>query len=463
MKVKVLPKKKLCLVLDNPGRDLLGMGLLAYHLASRGVQVAVVPMYDQLVHVMREQPDLVVVNYARKANRRLLERYKKLGIRVVVLDTEGGILRSEYRELLNIVLESGAIHAVDDYFLWGNRQYQAFRQQFLESRPHLHLTGCPRFDLYSVEWNGLIPDPPSGESDYVLLATSFPLNNPRFTTSERELRNVQETMGLDEKTMRKAGQAADRALEGFLSLVRTSCRRYPDVQFVLRPHPFEAEAVYISRLSDLPNLRIIREGSLSTWLKRAKCVVQLNSSVAFEAGLLGKPVISLEMFQDADLEVQVASACSLKATTEDGYFELLTHLLGKVHHSYVEDELCSVHVALEAAVCDWIYAHDGKSAERASDELVALFNDRRAVRPSKLAWWFTQSWEYATFVIKVLAKRILRPQLVANARLKEFHARDFAPLEILWQKVGVEPVDRPLGGWWPFLRSNAVALQKVCL
>src|SRR4030095_8531121 len=109
-------------------------------------QVAVIPMYDQLAHVTRERPDLVVVNYARKANRRLLERYKQLGVRVVVLDTVGGILRSEDRELLNIVLESGAVHAIDDYFLWGNRQYQAFHQQFGASNPHLHLTGCPRFD-----------------------------------------------------------------------------------------------------------------------------------------------------------------------------------------------------------------------------------------------------------------------------------------------------------------------------
>lgn len=462
MKGNTTQPKKLCLVLDNPGRDLLGMGLLSYHLARRGVQVTVVPMYDQLTHVVRERPDLIVVNYARKANRRLLDRYKKLGIRVAVLDTEGGILRSEYRELLNIVLESGALPAIDDYFLWGHRQYQAFRQQFGGTRPHLHLTGCPRFDLYSTEWSGLIPDPPSGDCDYVLFATSFPLNNPRFTTPEQEIRNVQETMGLDEETMRKAMQAADRALEGFLSLVRTSCTMFSDVRFVLRPHPFEGEEVYRSRLSDLSNLRITREGNLNTWLKQAKCVVQLNSSVAFEAGLFGKPVVSLEMFQDANLEVQVASACSLKATTEDEYQELLTHLLGRAQHVRVEAQLHSVRVALEQAVTDWIYAHDGKSAERTAEQLTALLADRRTARRSTIVWWLTQSYEYARFAAKVLAKRILRPDLLANARLKEFHARDFAPLGILWQKVGLTPVDRALGRWWPFCRSNAVVFEKKC-
>ena len=454
--------KKLCLVLDNPGRDLLGLGLLSYHLALRGVQVVMVPMYDQLAHVLRERPDLIVVNYARKANRTLLEQYKKLAVRVVVLDTEGGILRSEYRELLNIVLDSGAADLIDDYFLWGHRQYRAFHQRFGETGPHLYLTGCPRFDLYAPAWSRLIPDPPFGDRNYVLFATSFPLNNPRFTTPEQEIRNVQETMGLDENTLRQALHAADLALDGFVSLVHRTCAKFADLRFVLRPHPFEGEDVYTSRLSGIPNLRITREGSLNTWLKQAKAVIQLNSSVAFEAGLLGKPVVSLEMFQDANLEVPVASACSLKAKQEDEYWTIMEHLLARATHAQVEAQLHLVQEALEKAVSDWIYAHDGHSAERAADRLAAILAECRPSERSRFSWVMRQAHAYVLFVVKLIAKRCVRSQLLANARLKQFHAQDFAPLAILWQKVGLIPVDRPLGGWWPFSRSNAVIVRKMC-
>lgn len=454
--------KKLCLVLDNPGRDLMGLGLLSYQLVVRGIQVVVVPMYDQLAHVVRERPDLIVVNYARKANRRLLEQYKKLGIRVVVLDTEGGILRSEYRELLSIVLDSGATEMIDDYFLWGNRQYRAFHQQFGDAGPHLHLTGCPRFDLYATEWSRLIPDPPGGDRHYVLFATSFPLNNPRFTTPEQEFRNVQETMGLDEETLRRTLQAADRALDGFLLLVRESCARFADIRFVLRPHPFEGEEVYVARLSGISNLQITRNGSLNTWLKQAKVVVQLNSSAAFEAGLLGKPVVSLEMFQDANLEVPVASACSLKAECKDDYWKILEHLLGRAIHVGVEAQLFEVREALGKSVSDWIYAHDGCSAERAAEHLAAILADWQPAGRSPMTWGIRQGYEYVVFVLKLMAKRFMRPQLLANARLKQFHAQDFAPLAVLWQKVGLIPVDHPLGRWWPFSRSNAVVVRKTC-
>ena len=453
---------KICLVLDNPGRDLLGLGLLSYQLALRGAQVAVVPMYDQLAHVLRERPDVVVVNYARKANRQLLRRYKRLGIRVVVLDTEGGILRSEYRELLNIVLQSGAIGSIDDYLLWGRRQYAAFQQQFSDDRPHLHLTGCPRFDLYSTEWNNLIADPPFGAREYVLFAMSFPLNNPRFTTPEQEMRNVQETMGLDSDTLRETSQAATRALEGFLALVRESCMRFADVRFVLRPHPFEGDTIYTSRLSDIPNLQITREGNLNTWLKQAKCVVQLNSSVAFEAGLLQKPVISLEMFQDANLEVPIASDCSLKAASPADYWDFLTHLLGRATHARVEKALLEVRIALDKAISDWIYAHDGRSAERVAEQLTLILAEPRLSIRSDITWKIFQTYAYVRFVAARIAKWIMRPHSLTNARLKEFHAGDFAPLAILWQKVGLVPLDCQLGRWRPFSTSNAVSFGKTC-
>ena len=454
-------KRKICLVLDNPGRDLLGLGLLSYQLALRGAQVVVVPMYDQLAHVLKERPAVVVVNYARKANRRLLERYKQLGIRVVVLDTEGGILRSEYRELLNIVLQSGAVCSIDDYFLWGQRQYRAFLQQFSDGRPRVHLTGCPRFDLYSTEWNNLIPDPPSGDRDYVLFATSFPLNNPRFTTPDQEIRNVRETLGLDEHTLRDALQAAARALEGFLTLVRESCMRFADVRFVLRPHPFEGDTIYTSRLSDIPNLLITREGNLNTWLKQARCIVQLNSSVAFEAGLLEKPVISLEMFQDANLEVPVASDCSLQAASSTDYWDLLMHLLGRAVYARVEEELLAVRLALQKAISDWIHAHDGRSAERVAEQLILILDQPRTLMCSNIVWTIFQAYEYSRFVATRIIKRILRSRSLSNARLKEFHARDFAPLAILWQKVGLVPFDCRLGRWGPFSASNAVSFGKI--
>ncbi|HET9961980.1 MAG TPA: hypothetical protein VFQ34_06570, partial [Nitrospiraceae bacterium] len=150
-------QKTACLVLDNPGRDLFGLGLLGAQLALRGIRVVLVPMYDQQQHVTKELPDYVLLNYARKANAPAIRLYRTLGIRTGVLDTEGGVLRCEYRELLNIVRDAGVKEMIDDYFLWGPRQYAAFQKDLGSPSTSLQLTGCPRFDLYHDDWHSLVP------------------------------------------------------------------------------------------------------------------------------------------------------------------------------------------------------------------------------------------------------------------------------------------------------------------
>jgi len=87
-------KYKICLIVDNPLRDLDGMVLLSMHLAERGADVYLVPMYTQGYEVPAICPDFVLMNYARTANAELIKAYSRAGIVVGVLDTEGGIWES---------------------------------------------------------------------------------------------------------------------------------------------------------------------------------------------------------------------------------------------------------------------------------------------------------------------------------------------------------------------------------
>ena len=80
------------LIVDHPKRDLEGSVLIAHELAKRGVEAVIVPMYEQGLDVPRLGLDAIVANYARPGNRTLLERYAEAGIKVFVLDTEGGVL-----------------------------------------------------------------------------------------------------------------------------------------------------------------------------------------------------------------------------------------------------------------------------------------------------------------------------------------------------------------------------------
>ena len=82
-------KPHVCLIVDNPLRDLEGLVLLGRQLAAKGATVTLVPMYEQGFDVPALRPDLVLVNYTRPNNADLIKSYKRAGILVGVLDTEG--------------------------------------------------------------------------------------------------------------------------------------------------------------------------------------------------------------------------------------------------------------------------------------------------------------------------------------------------------------------------------------
>ena len=53
-------KPHVCLLVDNPLRDLEGLVLLGWQLAAKGATVTLVPMYEQGFDVPALRPDLVL-------------------------------------------------------------------------------------------------------------------------------------------------------------------------------------------------------------------------------------------------------------------------------------------------------------------------------------------------------------------------------------------------------------------
>src|SRR3546814_3779095 len=97
----MMNKKLVCLIVDNPLRDLNGLILLAYFLARRNLDVWLVPMYEQWAEINAIRPDAVMVNYIRGNNRNHVISYLRSGMTVGVLETEGvgGRSIAEYRQL----------------------------------------------------------------------------------------------------------------------------------------------------------------------------------------------------------------------------------------------------------------------------------------------------------------------------------------------------------------------------
>ncbi|HEV2568129.1 surface carbohydrate biosynthesis protein [Sphingomonas sp.] len=352
---------RICLIVDNPLRDLEGNVLLGRALANRGHQAFLIPMYSQAFAVSDVQPQMVIANYVRPNNVNLLKSYRRKGIKVAVMDTEGAGGRSPV-EFASLVAHGGAIGNVDLYCAWGPAQFEALQPILGDA---VKLTGCPRYDLCAPDRRPALRRP-AVESGFVLINTNFPGVNPRFSSGTANERRVALKVGFDTKFADDYLSAAKRTLDGMLALMAELAKRLPQTSFVLRPHPFE-NASYYSRLTKLPNFSVHQEGTSLEWLAQSSMLIHLNCSTAVEARMLDKPAVTPAWLDDPVLRIPGPSAVSQHVQS----MEELVGLVELVTTGTCLPAPAEVTKASRDVIHSFYLAIDGEAAERVSDEVDA--------------------------------------------------------------------------------------------
>jgi surface carbohydrate biosynthesis protein len=294
--------------------------LLGRQLAARGATATLVPMYEQGFDVPALRPDLVLVNYTRPNNADLIKSYKRAGILVGVLDTEGigGKNPDQFAEMVKSV---GCTDLVDLYCVWGQAQHAAFLRHSTVPAALLRATGCPRYDFCAAPWRAALPRPPV-EPGYVLINTNFPVANPRFSNSSSDEEEAMVQAGFSREFARQFIIDAGKAYRSVLETSIRLAKHFKNVQFVLRPHPFENIGSY-DALAELPNFHVRQDGTSLEWISGARVLVHQNCSTAIEATMLKVEPLSMEWFNTPSLRLDAATRVSRGAGSESDLIELV--------------------------------------------------------------------------------------------------------------------------------------------
>lgn len=350
-----MTRPRICLVVDNPLRDLDGLALVAWQLAQLNCEVWLVPMYEQAFDIRAVDADFVLANYSRFNNRSHLCSYLEEKIRVGVLDTEGvgGKTADEFATLVGTDIGAGL---VDLYCVWGPSQGDALISRGVVGLDALRVTGCPRYDFCAQPWRNALAKPAIGEG-FVLINTNFPTVNPRFSNGA----------GSEIRTMVNAGfvkafadayiRDARAAQAGLITFLDNLVDQFPTVSFILRPHPFESAAPYQS-LATKVNLEVRQEGTSIEWLNACKVLIHLNCSTAVEAAMLGKTAISPGWLDTPTLNIEGPHSVSLHPSSPADFITQLSIGIG------VTTPL--VHQSIKPLY----YRIDGKSSQRVADAIL---------------------------------------------------------------------------------------------
>lgn len=393
---------RIALLVDNPYRDLPGLVLVARYLCQQGATCLLVPMNLRHQEIWPLVPDMVVLNHFRTIYEDLVRQLDGAGILVAVLDTEGAIYSPKAKAALGDYGKSDDFQDATDgdldeyacsmardlelrqrvacYCAWTPRfaRYAARKGWYQDTQ--IRVTGHPRMDLYAPQWHDfakrISPHVETYANNLIIINSSFALANPRFQTPEKEVEMLTQRMAYDRSYVDEWLQAQQQAMHGLTRLAVALAHRFPDATFVYRPHPFEGEAVYREALSGLPNLHLVKKGTVDGWLLRAKAVIHWGSSTAIDACLAGIPAFTpawLPTFPP----VPAVEAVSVRCPSEHDLVSNIGHVLNGGF-----EVPCDVRRATTSVVENTFYKIDGRGHQRVAEALLDVVADQQP-RPSK--------------------------------------------------------------------------------
>lgn len=356
-----MKKQKVGLVVDNPHRDLEGLVLVAAHLAKKNFEVLLIPMYKQRFVAKSQKVDIIVLNYLRPNNLETFLDFKRVGIKVAVLDTEG-IAGGNFEEFANYVCKTKMTQLIDLYMFWGAGQLNAVQQRKNYLPKKTVITGSPRHDFFVEPWVQTI-DNKACHSNFVLFNTNFPIVNPKFSSDKEDEYKTMLDVGFTPETARNVVKQNMAAFVGMKKLFRTLAEALPGQNFILRPHPFENADGY-KELEEFQNIKVVQSGSVNSWILSSFALVHLNCTTAIEASLVGKLVVTPNWLNDTAIYRHLPNALSKSVDTIEEMIEILSSKSLILDTSRWSHDTINLELLYQS-----FHDIDGKSAKRVAEAI----------------------------------------------------------------------------------------------
>jgi len=236
-------KKKICIIVDHPSRDLDGCILLKVELEKLNFDVSLLSYYFKH-EVFINKPNIIIFPHYREQFHQLIAIYKKCGIMVAILDTEGGFFPDApgLEKYINTVQLS--LSKIDLYFLWGNLHKEKLISKKSPEK-NFFVSGHPRYDLLNYKYRSLFKEEKNNFNKCILFNTNFPEINPKFQSINKEIDNSIKYDGVSRNFINRYNTMRREQLNNFINVIDKISEYFADYLIKIRPHPFESFDPYM--------------------------------------------------------------------------------------------------------------------------------------------------------------------------------------------------------------------------
>ncbi|MES2808157.1 MAG: surface carbohydrate biosynthesis protein [Bacteroidota bacterium] len=255
---------------------------------------------------------------------------KKHNFNIIYLHEEGAVYLGEekdWKQVLNNQYNASFFDKEDAICVWGDFQkaHDVSRTQDIL----VTATGHPRFDLYKPEWNAYfdqeLTNIKSSYNDYILINGNYGVYNHgigvHYIFSDKASYQVDDV----ENRMRRVAFYTYSGIQCMymIRLTHTLAIKFPQKNFIYRPHPSENHSYYKHIFNGVKNIHVVHDGPVAPWIIGAEAVIHDGCTTAIEAFIAGKPVINFKPFYDADADIWLPNQMGIRAKSIEEVEELL--------------------------------------------------------------------------------------------------------------------------------------------
>lgn len=232
---------------------------------------------------------------------------KEYGHKLVSIDAEGLVYNND-EEYFRKRLSVNAIKESDLIFTWGRAQRDFISSKIPEESNKIVNTGEPRVDLWRREFRGIYLKEAhkiqKKYGPYVLIASNFVANHAKGNSFPLKqaihfgmVKTDFEIANFNERHNHKL-----RILKDFLNVLPRLSQDFPNLNFIIRPHPSESHVVWKDASKNLKNVKVIFEGSISPWVLGAQLVLHNDCTTGIEAVISGVQSISYRPYKSDEYD-----------------------------------------------------------------------------------------------------------------------------------------------------------------
>lgn len=228
--------------------------------------------------------------------------FVKAGCKITSIDEEGGLVISDLEKFTKRRYSNETLEIASAIFTWGKDDYNTLKRIFPKYTSKIYMTGSPRIDLWKHQFyeNSINSNLVHSKIPYLLISSNLGLANgtPLFKrieflkSAEYHKRDPDLIRVLHEKVIDEY-----RLTYEFKETIEYLSKSNGNFNIILRPHPTENIEPWKIYLNGLPNVYVIKEGSIDMWLHNSIAVMHNGCTTAYQAIISNKPLITYIPFE----------------------------------------------------------------------------------------------------------------------------------------------------------------------